>query len=113
MLFSCKSNHKRIRNCCLLLMAWNSYLAITRDNFLFLSSVNLINGVLHASLRNVLARSQNKGHCVNKMLFIFKGHIPVLWNCHCIYANYLWAAHQVLSGCKLLESSIYQCPRYS
>ena len=40
----------------------STYLAIALENVLVLTPVNLIAGVLHASPRNYLRRSQNKGH---------------------------------------------------
>ena len=54
------------------LVARNMYLAIILESFLFLSSVNLINGVLYAFPRIVL-KITKQGTFVDNMLLIYNG----------------------------------------
>ena len=83
-------------NCCLLLIAWNMYLEITLESFLFLSPANVINGVLHASQRNCLRRSLVRDICrqnaVHFQCSLYKKDTFFTWDCHYMCSNYyLWA----------------------
>ena len=48
-------------NCCLRLMEWKKYLAITLESFLFQSSINLINGVCYMNRERDRERERGGG----------------------------------------------------